>query len=91
MKEMEFNLEEHETKMTHYKDELKIMKEANDVYQRKIEHLYANNIIIAKERKDGDDMDDKGGQQDGLAHIQEEVRQLHFQLQQKDQVNHQLT
>lgn len=61
MKEMEFQLEEHETKMTHYKDELEIMKQANDVYQRKIEHLYANNIIIAKERKDGDGADEKSG------------------------------
>ena len=54
-------MEDNETKMKHYMDELKIMKEANDVYKSKIDHIYANNIIIAKERNGDEEGPGKSG------------------------------
>lgn len=56
-----------------HEGELKLVKEANEVYQRKIDTIHATNILIPKEKKGVDDEVDSG-----FKHIQEEVRQLHF-------------
>ena len=44
------------------------MKEANEMYQRKIDAIYSNNIIIAKERKDDDPAKEEKASE-GFVHI----------------------
>lgn len=66
-------------KMQRQMDELKIVKLANETYQKKIAGIYDNNIIIAKERA-GEDPGAEAQQSDPLLHIQEEVRALHYQI-----------
>ena len=70
-------------------DELKVVKLANETYQKKIAGIYDNNIIIAKERSN-DDVAKDIRESDPLLHIQEEVRALHFQIQQKDEMINQM-
>jgi len=31
------------------KDEMKIMRESNELFQKKLDNIYTNNILIAKE------------------------------------------
>lgn len=35
------------------KDEMKIIRESNELFQRKIDNIYTNNILIAKEGGQG--------------------------------------
>ena len=49
--------------------ELKLVKESNEIYQKKIDSIHANNILIPKEKKGADDEVDPA-----FKHIQEEVR-----------------
>ena len=67
---------------------MKIQKEANDMLQKKIDQIYAHNIIIPKDSKDKEDeeQDELRGEKEFVNNIQEEVRKLHYQLQNKDQV-----
>ena len=67
---------------------MKIQKEANDMLQKKIDQIYSHNIIIPKEGKDNEDMekDEFKSKSEFVDNIQEEVRKLHYQLQNKDQV-----
>ena len=53
--------------------ELKLVKESNEIYQKKIETIHSTNILIPKEKKGADDEVDPA-----FKHIQEEVRQLHY-------------
>lgn len=54
--------------------------------QKKIDQIYSHNIIIPKDSKDNDDMekDDFKSKSEFVDNIQEEVRKLHYQLQNKD-------
>lgn len=56
--------------------------------QKKIDQIYSHNIIIPKDSKDNDDMekDDLKNKSEFVDNIQEEVRKLHYQLQNKDKV-----
>lgn len=71
---------------------MKIQKEANDMLQKKIDQIYSHNIIIPKDSKDNDDQeqDDFKSKSEFVENIQEEVRKLHYQLQNKDQTINQL-
>tara|TARA_B110000305_G_C18771155_1_gene329661 strand:+ start:128 stop:274 length:147 start_codon:yes stop_codon:yes gene_type:complete len=44
-------LEEYTAKSNLLKDENKILKEAQEMFQRKFDHIYENNILIAKNEK----------------------------------------
>ena len=35
------------------KDEMKIMRESNELFQKKLDNIYTNNILIAKEGGQG--------------------------------------
>lgn len=48
-------IDELESKQNLTKDQLKIQKEANDMLQKKLEHIYNNNIMIPKEGKDDEE------------------------------------
>lgn len=56
--------------------------------QKKIDQIYSHNIIIPKDTKDNDDQerDDFKNKSVFVDNIQEEVRKLHYQLQNKDKV-----
>ena len=82
-------VEDLEMKMQRQADELKVVKLANETYQKKIAAIYDNNIIIAKERS-SEDPAAEAQQSDPLLHIQEEVRALHYQIQQKDEMINQM-
>lgn len=60
--------------------------------QKKIDQIYSHNIIIPKDSKDDDDQekDDFKNKSEFVENIQEEVRKLHYQLQNKDQTINQL-
>ena len=60
--------------------------------QKKIDQIYSHNIIIPKDSKDTDDMEqsDLKNKSEFVENIQEEVRKLHYQLQNKDQTINQL-
>ena len=66
---------------------MKIQKEANDMLQKKIDQIYNSNILIPKEGKDNEaqERDEQNQKQEFMNNIQEEVRKLHYQLQNKDQ------
>lgn len=54
--------------------------------QKKIDQIYSHNIIIPKDNKDKEDMeqDEFKSKSEFVDNIQEEVRKLHYQLQNKD-------
>lgn len=58
--------------------------------QRKIEHIYDNNILIPKEdggnKLNEADKIEQNEENLKFNNIQEEIRKLHFQLKQKDQL-----
>ena len=54
LKDKQIQLEDHEMQMKRQTDELKVVKMANETYQKKIANIYDNNIIIAKERASDD-------------------------------------
>ena len=55
--------------------------------QTKIDQIYSHNIIIPKDSKDKEDeeQDEFKSKSEFVDNIQEEVRKLHYQLQNKDQ------
>ena len=53
MTDKDLKIEEQEAKLNLYKDEMKIMRESNELFQRKIDNIYTNNILIAKEGMQG--------------------------------------
>lgn len=60
--------------------------------QKKLEHIYNNNILIPKEGKDDEEIErqDKNQKDQFVDNIQEEVRKLHYQLQSKDKIINEL-
>lgn len=73
-------------------DENKILKEGQVVFQRKFEDIYENHILIAKHdgmnsaNTNQHEEDDQKQEFKIMNNMQDEVRKLHFQLSQKDQV-----
>ena len=66
--------------------------ETKDMLQKKIDDIYDNNILIAR---DGDkphqkNDDDSRKESKQMENIHEEIRKLHFQVKQKDTIIHQL-
>ena len=64
---------------------MKIMRESNELFQRKIDNIYTNNILIAKEGLQGTNKVEESKEDDRdknkfMKTVQEEVRRLHFQL-----------
>lgn len=85
-------IDELESKQNLVKDQMKIQKEASDMLQKKIDQIYKHNILIPKEGKDNEaqERDDQNQKNEFMNNIQEEVRKLHYQLQNKDQTINQL-
>ena len=51
IQDKDLQLEEYTAKSNLLKDENKILKEAQEMFQRKFDHIYENNILIAKNEK----------------------------------------
>ena len=73
-----------------FKDQIKVLNESQSAIQRKIDDLYANNIIIAKEGDAQPLAPGKNTEATFMANVQGEIRKLHSQLQKKEHVINQL-
>jgi hypothetical protein len=81
-------------KMNLLKGENRIINETKEMLQKKIDHIYENNILINKEGKSSSNKEEEEQNKEQSAfmnNIQEEVRKLHFQLKQKDSIINKLT
>ena len=92
IQDKELLIQEIEAKQNLLLDEKKIMMETKDMLQKKIDDIYDNNILIAR---DGDKPhqqidDDARKETKQMENIHEEIRKLHFQVKQKDTIIHQL-
>lgn len=94
LKDKDLQIEEYMAKMDLLKGTNRIMTEQKDMLQKKIDHIYENNILINKEGKSTSNKEEEEQNKEQSAfmnNVQEEVRKLHFQLKQKDTVIHKLT
>ena len=76
------------------KGENRIINETKEMLQKKIDHIYENNILINKEGKSSSNKEEELQNKEQSAfmnNVQEEVRKLHFQLKQKDTIINKLT
>lgn len=76
------------------KGENRIINETKEMLQKKIDHIYENNILINKEGKSSSNKEEEEQNKEQSAfmnNVQEEVRKLHFQLKQKDTIINKLT
>ena len=65
------------------------------MFQRKFDNIYENNILIAKSDSGSSNQNSAEGEQQrnqnaALANIQEEIRKLHGEKSQKDNIIHKL-
>ena len=84
LRDKELIVDEYDAKMNQMRDEIKILKEGNDMFQSKVDNIYKNNILIPK-KDDGSkkqNTEEKKDQEENvfITNMQEEVRKLHFQL-----------
>ena len=94
LKDKELQIEEYMAKMNLLKGENRIINESKDMLQKKIDHIYENNILINKEGKSSSNKEEEEQSKEQstfMNNIQEEVRKLHFQLKQKDSIINKLT
>lgn len=82
IQDKELLIQEIEAKQNLLLDEKKIMMETKDMLQKKIDDIYDNNILIAR---DGDKPhqkvdDDSRKESKQMENIHEEIRKLHFQV-----------
>ena len=94
LKDKELNIEEFLAKMNLLKGENRIVSESKEMLQKKIDHIYENNILINKEGKSSSNKEEEEQNKEQstfMNNIQEEVRKLHFQLKQKDTIINKLT
>ena len=83
LKDKELNIEEYMAKMNLLKGENRIVSESKEMLQKKIDHIYENNILINKEGKSSSNKEEEEQNKEQstfMNNIQEEVRKLHFQL-----------
>ena len=83
LKDKELNIEEYMAKMNLLKGENRIVSESKEMLQKKIDHIYENNILINKEGKSTSNKEEEEQNKEQstfMNNIQEEVRKLHFQL-----------
>lgn len=87
-------IQEHEAKISLLKDENKILKESQENMNKRLEDIYENHILIAKydhqRNTNLQEEEEQKAEYKAMNNIQDEVRKLHIQLQQKDAVINQL-
>lgn len=95
LQDKDLQLEEYKAKSSLLQDENKILKDGQEMFQRKFDRIYEDNILIPKNEKGSKNLNAGEGEQqrdqyEQMNNISEEVRKLHLQKSQKDAVIHKL-
>ena len=84
MQDKDLLIEEHLDKLNLLTNENNILKQSQHMLQVKLDHIYENNILIAKEGKENQEDKEKEAERkdknDFVDNVTDEIRKLHFQL-----------